>query len=155
MVVAPRWCWVTCCPLPVADGFLYVEPVYVRAAQDGYPLLRRVLVSFGQEVAFERNLEDALAKVLGATVAEQDNQNDKGGKEADDACSGSDASPGRCRRCAAGLRARPARRKLHGLRQGAEDDLRDAINRAIDAQRRIAFRHGQRGRALAGGLTHA
>jgi uncharacterized membrane protein (UPF0182 family) len=56
--------------LPVAGGFLYVEPVYVRASQDGYPLLQRVLVSFGTEVAFERNLSDALAKVLGASVSD-------------------------------------------------------------------------------------
>ncbi|MCU0294558.1 MAG: UPF0182 family protein, partial [Candidatus Nanopelagicales bacterium] len=60
--------------LPVAGGFLYVEPVYVRASQDGYPLLRRVLVSFGTQVAFERNLSDALAVVLGTAVEEEQDQ---------------------------------------------------------------------------------
>lgn len=52
--------------LPVAGGLLYVEPVYVRAvAGDSYPLLRRVLASFGQRVVFEENLEAALAALFG------------------------------------------------------------------------------------------
>ncbi len=52
--------------LPVAGGLLYVEPVYVRAvAGDSYPLLRRVLASFGQKVVFEENLEAALAALFG------------------------------------------------------------------------------------------
>jgi L-ascorbate metabolism protein UlaG (beta-lactamase superfamily) len=40
---------------------LYVEPVYVRAtAGESYPLLRKVLASFGQKVVFEDNVEDAI-----------------------------------------------------------------------------------------------
>ena len=56
--------------LPVGGGLLYFEPVYVRASQgDGYPLLRKVLVSFGSRVAFEDNLATALSKVFsGQTV---------------------------------------------------------------------------------------
>lgn len=49
--------------LPVGDGILYVEPVYVRASQDGYPLLQRVLVGFGEKVALEENLAQGLVKV--------------------------------------------------------------------------------------------
>ena len=49
--------------LPVGDGILYVEPVYVRASQDGYPLLQRVLVGFGEKVALEETLAQGLAKV--------------------------------------------------------------------------------------------
>lgn len=52
--------------LPVAGGLLYVEPVYVRAvAGDSYPILRRVLASFGQRVVFEEDLESALAALFG------------------------------------------------------------------------------------------
>lgn len=56
--------------LPVGGGLLYFEPVYIRAAQgEGYPLLRKVLVSFGSKVAFEDDLETALSKVFtGQTV---------------------------------------------------------------------------------------
>ncbi len=52
--------------LPVAGGMLYVEPVYVQAAEGGYPLLRKVLVSFGNKVGFSDTLEDSLAQVFGA-----------------------------------------------------------------------------------------
>jgi uncharacterized membrane protein (UPF0182 family) len=52
--------------LPIAGGLLYVEPVYVRAvAGDSYPLLRRVLASFGQRVVFEEDLASALAALFG------------------------------------------------------------------------------------------
>jgi uncharacterized membrane protein (UPF0182 family) len=46
---------------PVAGGLLYVEPVYVQAeAATSFPLLRKVLVSFGNDVAFEDTLQEAL-----------------------------------------------------------------------------------------------
>lgn len=50
--------------LPFNDGLLYVEPVYIRATTDGYPLLRKVLVGYGSNVAMEDTLDVALAKVL-------------------------------------------------------------------------------------------
>ncbi|HPJ18036.1 MAG TPA: hypothetical protein PK635_02815, partial [Actinomycetota bacterium] len=88
-------------------------------------------------VAFERNLEDALAKVLGATVAEQDNQNDKGGKK--------QTTPAQDLTRALADADAALRASERALRDGnftaygkAQDDLQDAINRAIDAQRRIA-----------------
>lgn len=53
--------------LPFNGGLLYVEPVYLRAAADGYPLLRKVLVGYGANVALEDNLTAALAKVFGTS----------------------------------------------------------------------------------------
>jgi len=50
--------------LPFNDGLLYVEPVYIRASTDGYPLLRKVLVGYGSNVAMEDTLDVALAKVF-------------------------------------------------------------------------------------------
>ena len=51
--------------LPVADGMLYIEPVYVQGAGDqGFPLLQKVLAGYGSEVVMEDNLADALAKVF-------------------------------------------------------------------------------------------
>lgn len=50
--------------LPFNNGLLYVEPVYIRATTDGYPLLRKVLVGYGSNVAMEDTLDVALAKVL-------------------------------------------------------------------------------------------
>ncbi|WP_260609881.1 UPF0182 family protein [Streptomyces sp. WAC06614] len=52
--------------VPLADGMLYVEPVYVRSAGLKYPLLRKVLVTYGGQTAFEDTLEKALNVVFGA-----------------------------------------------------------------------------------------
>jgi uncharacterized membrane protein (UPF0182 family) len=47
--------------LPVGGGLLYVQPVYVRSTGDtSYPLLRKILVSFGDKIAFEDTLDEAL-----------------------------------------------------------------------------------------------
>jgi uncharacterized membrane protein (UPF0182 family) len=52
--------------LPIGDGILYAEPVYIRAAAgESYPLLRRVLASFGDKVVFEENIDRALEVLLG------------------------------------------------------------------------------------------
>jgi uncharacterized membrane protein (UPF0182 family) len=54
--------------VPVGGGLLYVEPVYVQAeAATSYPLLRKVLVSFGDKVAFEDTLQEALDAVFSGT----------------------------------------------------------------------------------------
>ncbi|GAA3545060.1 UPF0182 family protein [Amycolatopsis ultiminotia] len=52
--------------LPVADGFLYVEPVYIRQRnQLSYPQLARVLVSYGSKIGFAPTLNEALDQVFG------------------------------------------------------------------------------------------
>jgi uncharacterized membrane protein (UPF0182 family) len=52
--------------LPVADGILYVQPVYVKSTGvGGFPLLRKVMVGFGQKVALADSLGAALEQVLG------------------------------------------------------------------------------------------
>ncbi len=51
--------------LPVADGMLYVEPVYVRASQDGYPVLQKIMASFGEKVVMRDTLPEALRDVVG------------------------------------------------------------------------------------------
>jgi uncharacterized protein len=53
--------------LPFNGGLLYVEPVFLRASADGYPLLRKVLVGYGANVALENSLDVALAKVFGSS----------------------------------------------------------------------------------------
>lgn len=56
--------------LPVAGGLLFVEPIYVQGVgNNAYPLLERVLVSFGDQVAYEKSLPEALNKLFGAPVA--------------------------------------------------------------------------------------
>ncbi|WP_405654759.1 UPF0182 family protein [Streptomyces sp. NBC_00019] len=52
--------------VPLDGGLLYVEPVYVRGGGLKYPLLRKVLVTYGGNTAFEDTLDEALNKVFGA-----------------------------------------------------------------------------------------
>ena len=53
--------------LPVGKGLLYVQPVYVRATGNtaAYPLLQKVLVSFGDQIGFDDTLQGALDQVFG------------------------------------------------------------------------------------------
>ncbi|MGI5273690.1 UPF0182 family protein [Nonomuraea sp. CA-218870] len=55
--------------LPYAGGLVYVEPVYIQVAagggQEPYPILQRVLVSFGSQIGVGRTLDLALGQVFG------------------------------------------------------------------------------------------
>ena len=53
--------------LPVGGGLLYVQPVYVRATANraAYPLLQKVLVSFGDQIGYGDTLKGALDQVFG------------------------------------------------------------------------------------------
>ena len=53
--------------LPVGNGLLYVQPVYVLATANSaaYPLLQKVLVSFGDVIGFDSSLKGALDQVFG------------------------------------------------------------------------------------------
>jgi uncharacterized membrane protein (UPF0182 family) len=47
--------------LPIGGTFLYVEPLYVQGANNGFPLLRRVAISYGDRIGYGATLADALA----------------------------------------------------------------------------------------------
>ncbi|MCX7521952.1 UPF0182 family protein [Microbacterium sp. STN6] len=52
--------------LPVGGGLLYVQPVYVKSTgETSYPLLQKVLVAFGEKIAFEDTLDGALDALFG------------------------------------------------------------------------------------------
>ena len=52
--------------LPVGGGLLYVQPVYVKSTGNtSYPLLKKVLVAFGDKIAFENTLTGALDALFG------------------------------------------------------------------------------------------
>ena len=52
--------------LPLGDGLLYVQPAYVqsRDSSSSYPLLRKVLVSFGGRIGYADTLDEALNQVF-------------------------------------------------------------------------------------------
>ncbi len=64
--------------LPIGGGIAYVQPVYVQSSgSSSFPVLRRVLVSFGDDVGFAPTLDEALDQVFGgdsgATTGDSEN----------------------------------------------------------------------------------
>ncbi|WP_404311429.1 UPF0182 family protein [Agrococcus terreus] len=58
--------------LPVGGGLLYVQPVYLRSTgATSYPVLRKILVSFGNDIAFEDTLDEALDALFGGDSGAQ------------------------------------------------------------------------------------
>ena len=52
--------------VPVGGGFLYVQPVFVQASSGTQlPTLQKVLVAFGDDIAFEDTLDEALNSLFG------------------------------------------------------------------------------------------
>ena len=52
--------------LPIGGGLLYVQPVYIQSTgETSFPLLKKILVAFGDKIAFEDNLDDALNSLFG------------------------------------------------------------------------------------------
>ena len=121
--------------VPLEGGLLYVEPVYVRGAGTNYPRMRKVLVTYGERIAFENTLGQALDKVFDAKG--DPGASDPGEQPEEPPASG-DAS------------VREALKNVQdaydagqdALEKGdwkaygkAQDDLRDAIREAQDAEK--------------------
>jgi uncharacterized membrane protein (UPF0182 family) len=52
--------------LPIGGGLLYVQPVYIQSkGSTSFPLLKKVLVAFGDKIAFEDSLDAALNTLFG------------------------------------------------------------------------------------------
>ncbi len=51
--------------LPIDGGILYVEPVYIRSTgPNSFPLMRKVLLSYGGYVAFDNDVATGIADLL-------------------------------------------------------------------------------------------
>jgi uncharacterized membrane protein (UPF0182 family) len=63
--------------LPVGGGLLYVQPVYVQSTGNtSYPLLKKILVAFGDQIAFEDTLPEALDVLFGGNAGVDQPAND-------------------------------------------------------------------------------
>ncbi|WEV73004.1 UPF0182 family protein [Bifidobacterium sp. ESL0790] len=66
--------------LPLGGGLVYIEPVYVQSnGPTSFPLLKKVLVAFGDQVGFADTLDEALDQVFGgdsgASAGDAENTN--------------------------------------------------------------------------------
>ncbi len=51
--------------LPLGNGILYVEPVYIKSTQQGsYPLMKKVLLSYGDYIAYDDDVKSGIADLL-------------------------------------------------------------------------------------------
>ena len=118
--------------LPVGNGLLYVQPVYVKATGNtaAYPLLQKVLVSFGDQIGFSETLQGALDQVFGGnsgtTVSNnQSNTSANGGTGSSQAIKSAISSLQ-----SAWLDLEAAQKRLDGA---AEDKARARVKAAIAA----------------------
>jgi uncharacterized membrane protein (UPF0182 family) len=75
--------------LPLGGGLVYVEPVYIQSSgATSYPLLKKVLVAFGDQVGFANTLDEALDQVFGgdsgASAGDAQNATGDTGSASDD-----------------------------------------------------------------------
>lgn len=63
--------------LPVGGGLLYVQPVYLQSTgATSFPVLRKILVAFGDDIAFEDTLDQALDSLFGGDSGAQAGDSD-------------------------------------------------------------------------------
>lgn len=134
--------------LPVGGGLLYVQPVYVQATANtaAYPLLQKVLVSFGDQIGFDDTVKGALDQVFGGNSGESlgTGIDSQGGSDDGDSGTGSDSGAANASLQAALRSAQQALRDADAaLKAGdftaygrAQDRLKSAIEAAISAQNR-------------------
>ena len=75
--------------IPIEDSLLYVEPVYLEATNSSIPEVKRVIVVYNDEIAYESTLADALNSLFGEGSAHEsktgeeakEDQNGNGDKE--------------------------------------------------------------------------
>jgi uncharacterized membrane protein (UPF0182 family) len=125
--------------LPVGGGLLYVQPVYVRATANAaaYPLLQKVLVSFGDQIGFDDNLKGALDQVFGGnsgTSANGSSTGNSGGTSSGGATSSSLAAALNSAKQAIADAQRALTKGDFAAYGKAQDRLKAAINAAIAAQ---------------------
>ncbi|MGL5856890.1 MAG: UPF0182 family protein [Angustibacter sp.] len=145
--------------LPVGGGLLYVQPVYVRGAgATSYPLLQKVLVSFGDRIGFADTLDEALDQVFGGnsgTSAGDAGADGQGGDKPDDGATGGGTTGGEEQTPQEQLRTALAdaqRAIQEGQRALAKQDfaaygraqaqLKTALQRAVDAEAEVQRQGG-------------
>ncbi len=123
--------------VPLDGGLLYVEPVYVRGGGLKYPLLRKVLVTYGGNTAFEDTLDEALNKVFEADGSTTEPPDEDGGDTTNPPPTSSNPTVQAALNDAqtAFDAGQEALKKGDWEAYGrAQEDLEDALQRAEDAQ---------------------
>lgn len=98
--------------IPIEDSLLYVEPVYLEATNSSIPEVKRVIVVYGDEIAYESTLAEALNSLFGEGSAHES----KGSEEAKQGDAGKDQAEKEL-----------TKTELIEGAQGAYDEAQDAL----------------------------
>ena len=139
--------------LPLGGGLVYVEPVYVKSSgATSYPLLKKVLVAFGDQVGFANTLDEALDQVFGGNsgASAGDAANTQGDQQGKEPSAGSDEKPepgGSASKDSAALKsalddaAQAMKDSDKAMKSGdwsaygeAQKQLEEAINKALELE---------------------
>ncbi len=71
--------------IPIESSLLYVEPVYLEASESAIPEVKRVIVAYGDQIAYEPTLAEALESLFGEGTQTSDNPPSGSGGGASDA----------------------------------------------------------------------
>jgi uncharacterized protein len=129
--------------LPLGGGLVYIEPVYIKSnGNTSFPLLKRVLVAFGDQVGFAPTLDEALNQVFGGSsgASAGDAANVGAGDSVNSGSDGS-SSNGGAGSGDAGQSGKPDQSDTSGQKgkAGAADksspELKDALSKASQAMK--------------------
>ncbi|MDD7347017.1 MAG: UPF0182 family protein [Clostridiales bacterium] len=56
--------------VPIESSLLYVEPVYLEASNSAIPEVKRVIIAYGDKIAYEATLKEALQSLFGDQAGE-------------------------------------------------------------------------------------
>lgn len=146
--------------VPVGGGLLYVQPVYLRSTgSTSFPVLRKILVAFGDDIAFADTLDEALDILFegdsGAVAGDEGQNVESDGTEPDGTDPGDDGTDEQSTLqqqldqaladAKAAMDERAAAYAENDLVAAAEADakLQTALEQAIVASDRIAEAQGE------------
>ena len=67
--------------LQIEKSLLYIQPIFVRAAEAGIPELKKVVVFFDEDVVLGDSFEEALGQLFGAEAPPAPDEPPEGGEE--------------------------------------------------------------------------
>lgn len=75
--------------IPVEDSLLYVEPIYLNASNTAIPEVKRIIVAYGDRIAYEETFTKALISLFGKDV-DKDEQGSGGSSSSEPGESGTE-----------------------------------------------------------------
>ena len=129
--------------LPLGGGLVYVQPVYVKSSgATSFPLLKKTLVAFGDQVGFADTLDEALDQVFGGDSGAAAGDAENVGEAANSGQSKSDASGG------AGEGRQPDSTTSNGTGDSTGDKAQTGAGSSVDLQQALkdanqAYEDGQ------------